>query len=122
MIGLNERERIALIILGAIACAGLGVLAWQQRRPAITVVPGSPPPYAQWDAALTTAKRIDLNRASAEELERLPRIGPGLAQRIVAYRQAHGPFTEPDELLAVDGIGRQTLQAMREYVTIEPSS
>jgi len=48
---------------------------------------------------------LDLNSATAEELQTLPGIGPAKARAIVAYREAHGPFANVDALLAVPGIG-----------------
>ncbi|RLC89495.1 MAG: competence protein ComEA, partial [Chloroflexi bacterium] len=48
---------------------------------------------------------VDLNAATPEELRTLPGIGPQLAQRIVAYREEHGPFFLPQEITAVPGIG-----------------
>ena len=56
---------------------------------------------------------INVNTASAEELERLPGIGPALAERIVSHRQAHGPFASLDDLTDVPGIGRAKLEALR---------
>ena len=60
---------------------------------------------------------IDLNRASADELDQLPGIGPSTAQAIVAYRDQHGPFGSVDDLLDVRGIGPAKLDAIRELVT-----
>ena len=76
-------------------------------------------PAAQWDAQIQRARRVRLNDATAEELERLPEIGPSTAKRIVDYRQAHGPFRRVEELEAVPGIGLKTLEAMRDYLTVE---
>ncbi len=59
---------------------------------------------------------IDVDAASAEELERLPGIGPALAARIVAERVARGPFGGPDGLLRVPGIGPKTLARIRAYL------
>ena len=115
---LTEKERLVLVGLGTLALVGFGVLIWQQRRAPIGVEPGPTPPSAQWDASLTEAKQIDLNRASAEELERLPQIGPELSQRIVEYRHAHGPFSTPQELQKIPGIGQKTFDALKEYVTV----
>jgi competence protein ComEA len=60
---------------------------------------------------------IDVNAASAAELERLPRVGPALAQRIVAWRERHGPFGGPDDLRHVRGIGPSTVRLLLPLVT-----
>ncbi|MEN6545211.1 MAG: helix-hairpin-helix domain-containing protein, partial [Armatimonadia bacterium] len=52
---------------------------------------------------------VSLNRATKAQLEALPSIGPGLAQRILYYRYEHGPFRSVDDLLQVEGIGRDRL-------------
>jgi competence protein ComEA len=62
--------------------------------------------------------RVDLNRASAAELETLPGIGPVLAQRIVSHREDHGPFSAPGDLRAVAGIGERTFQTLAELVVV----
>ncbi|HKW51255.1 MAG TPA: helix-hairpin-helix domain-containing protein [Candidatus Eisenbacteria bacterium] len=61
--------------------------------------------------------RIDLDRATARELERLPGIGPGLAARILADRAERGPYRTPDALLRVKGIGPRTLERIRPYLS-----
>jgi competence protein ComEA len=62
---------------------------------------------------------LNVNRASAEELTQLPGIGPVLAERIVAFREAHGPFRTVDDLLAVPGIGPKTLAGFRDLITVD---
>lgn len=61
---------------------------------------------------------LDLNRATAAELEKLPGIGPVLAARIVAWRETHGPFKSVEDLLAIPGIGPKTLEGLRDKVTV----
>ncbi len=63
---------------------------------------------------------LDLNAASAEELERLPGIGAVLAERIVQYRAENGAFQSAEELLEVTGIGEKLLSEIRERIMIRP--
>lgn len=62
--------------------------------------------------------RIDLNTATAADLETLPGVGPVLAARILDYRAAYGPFRAVEELLNVSGIGEKKLEAIRSLVTV----
>ena len=62
---------------------------------------------------------IDLNRAGAVELDRLPGVGPVLAGRIVLQRRRFGPFHEVDELLAVRGVGPRLLERIRPWATVQ---
>lgn len=61
---------------------------------------------------------LHLNLASAADLEAVPGIGPTLAGRIVAYRQANGPFAQVEDLLNVSGIGEKTLAKLRPYLLV----
>lgn len=61
---------------------------------------------------------VDLNTADAALLETLPRIGPALAERIIAWRDENGRFTSVEDLLAVPGIGDTMLESLRELVTV----
>ncbi|MBI1845712.1 MAG: helix-hairpin-helix domain-containing protein [Candidatus Rokubacteria bacterium] len=64
---------------------------------------------------------VDLNRASAEELTRLPGVGPALAARIVEARESDGPFAAVDDLRRVRGLGRSRLERLRALVTTGPA-
>ena len=68
--------------------------------------------------SLVENEYIDLNTASAAELERLPGIGAGRAQTIVTYREEHGPFRTVDDLSHVTGIGSKILEQLRPYATV----
>ena len=69
--------------------------------------------------SLSDDGRLNVNLASAEELQVLPRIGPALSQRIVDYRQTEGPFVSVEDLDNVSGIGPATLDQFRDFVTIQ---
>jgi len=62
---------------------------------------------------------LNLNTATAADLEVLPRVGPGLAGRIVAFRQKYGPFPAVDSLIRVPGIGQATLARLRDKLRVD---
>ena len=61
---------------------------------------------------------LDLNTADAAALDLLPGIGETLAGRIVAYREEHGPFAAPEEIMKVEGIGEGTYADLRDLITV----
>jgi competence protein ComEA len=81
------------------------------------VIPAQAAAVASGDAS-PTASLIDINTASAAILDTLPGIGETLSQRIVEYREIHGPFTSVDDLLEVEGISESTLDGIRDLVTL----
>ena len=81
-----------------------------QPQPARTLTPAG--------SAQKGSTPVNINTATAEELQTLPRIGPAMAQRIIAWREAHGGFHSVDELDAVPGIGPSMLENLRPLVTV----
>lgn len=65
-----------------------------------------------------TTDRVNLNAASAADLQELPGIGPALAERIVAHRTEHGPFRTVEDLKKVAGIGPKTFERLKDLVTV----
>jgi competence protein ComEA len=61
---------------------------------------------------------VDLNRATAEQLDTLPGVGPATAAAILAYREESGPFRSVDDLIEVHGIGDAKLEALRDLVVV----
>lgn len=80
-----------------------------------SVLPGSAP-------AAVGAIRVDLNTASAGELDLLPRIGPALAARIIEDRAANGPYNSIDDLQRVSGIGPKTVERLRPVAEVSVTS
>lgn len=78
------------------------------------------------DAALAKKKPpahpINLNSASAAELQQVPGIGPSTADKILEMRKSYGAFKSVDDLLAIKGIGPKRLEKMRKYLTVGKSS
>ena len=64
---------------------------------------------------------IDLNAASAQELQELPGIGPAMARRIVDFRQKSGPFRRVEDLLVIKGITNLGLEKIRPFVKVNAS-
>ncbi len=62
--------------------------------------------------------KLDINRASAEELAELPGIGPVLAERIIRYQQSAGAFKNLSQILEVKGIGKVRLERIREIISL----
>lgn len=111
-------------ILCGLGAAGLILLLVAPRRgQPIELLPA--PTYAQTnaEAALpsveaTSTFPININTAAAADLDQLPGIGPSLAQSIIAYRDANGPFETLEELMQVPGIGPRTFEAIKPFITL----
>jgi len=122
-------ERRALVLLLALAVLGHAVRLVVSRPGAapgeVELVQGLPgqSPLAHKDSTIALARpldpgeRIDLDRAGAAEVARLPRVGPGLAKRIIAERDAGGPFGSLAGLDRVPGVGAVVLAAVQDHVT-----
>lgn len=121
-----DDKRAALLLL-LLAAAGLLVRfwGWSPAAPGAVAYHAAGPGESRDSVAARSARlarplrrgeKIDVDRAPAEELARLPRVGPALAARIVADREANGPFGSLNALDRVSGIGPGTLQMLRPHV------
>jgi competence protein ComEA len=122
----DRRGAVVLLVLAAagyaVRCLGGG----PSTAPGEVAYRAAPSPRPSLDSLSARAERlsrplgkderIDVDQASAEELVRLPRIGPGLALRIVADRERHGPFGDLEALERVPGIGPTVLSAVARHV------
>ena len=138
----------SLLLKSTLLVRTLVVLAWLQgsqepqagpepSRPAAQVLqaPGTvmpapsppeavkrPPPHTRRLSASPSSTPhvglLDVNRASREQLEALPGIGPVLAQRIVDWRRAHGAFRKIEDLLEIKGIGAKKLERVQTLIAV----
>ncbi len=118
-----KKAALSLLVAGLIFAAGLiGFYLGRQEsrdpvilsKPTKQTVPSLPPTTDETEPA----GPININTATAEELESLPGIGPVIAQRIVEYREANGPFQTVSQLTMVSGIGISTLEELMELITV----
>ena len=65
------------------------------------------------------AAKININKASAEELTQLQGVGPKYAAKIVEYREQNGPFASPEDLMKIPGIGPATFEKNKELIVVE---
>lgn len=126
----------SLLIKGAMLAGTVGAVLWMgwpappdpmprptaSSQPVLSAVgasaadraPGPPSP-----PRVNAAAKLDLNRASADELQTLPGIGAVLAGRVVEWRAKHGSFRNVEQLREVKGIGRKTLERVRPLVVVD---
>ncbi len=115
-----KKAALALLLAGLVFGAGLiGFYLGRRQSPDPVILSRPPAQIIQTEpsASISTGP-VNINTASAEELETLPHIGPVIAQRIVEYRQQHGPFQTISELTLVSGIGINTLEELLELITV----
>lgn len=129
---MKERKIALVLLMLTLTFLGfcVGLFVGKQREPAsVTIYTAKTPTAATSETAEPSASesvrsdsyvngRLDINRASVEELTTLPGIGPSLAQRIVDYREQNGSFSSVEELCNVNGIGEKRLNAILEYITV----
>jgi len=87
---------------------------------ALAVVLGalSHPPAVLAEDAPDTAKKVNINQASATQIAYLPRIGAKAADRIIEYRKAHGSFGRAEELMEVKGVGERRYAELKPYIAL----
>jgi competence protein ComEA len=129
---LTPAERRGALVVVLLLAIGASRDLWRAARPVpgpdavpiLTTAAASPVDsthargLADAEPVARPPRILDLNTASAGELDALPGIGPVLAARIIAHRQRHGPFRRREELLAVRGIGPRLLARLGPRVRV----
>lgn len=92
----------------------IGMIFWENRLYDHKITTHA---YTQLPAA-SEAYLININTASHQELQDLPKIGAVLAQEIITFRETQGEFSTKEELMQVKGIGKATYEAIAELITV----
>ena len=121
--GLLDEADPSRINLAAPLTDGVSLIIPSQAGPEELALPetGSAPSATTRSGAAVEPGLLDINIATVEEFENLPEIGPVIAQRIVEYRQANGPFTTLEAIQNVNGIGPVTFERIRPFITLSNS-
>ncbi len=116
---------VAFLILAII----VGSAFWGLRRFKPALFLGRPDLIAVPNEELPTERKqspsekkpelLNINNASAKELQSLPSIGENMAKRIIEFREVHGRFASVQELTEVKGIGEKTLEKLRPFISVE---
>ncbi len=129
----TRRDRIAIAVFGVLILAGWGMrwhlhnsdpddnirlLRGAVQPPALSSAPDSLSSLSPSPGVPADSLRIDLNTATAAELEALPLIGPAKAAAIVKWREENGPFAQPADIMKVRGIGPKIYEGVKQYIIV----
>lgn len=136
LISFTDNEKRILLLLAVGFMIGIGIAAYQgfradldlteyngqyQQQDTVFIERSERIPEADTNdvppLTLLAPNSINVNTATKEELTLLPGIGDVYAERIILYREDHGPFTAPEELLQISGIGERRLEQIKPYIT-----
>lgn len=110
-----------LSMLRTVMSVALVVLTLGIAAPALTAFGSQDAPTRQAPKPIPAdVPAVNLNSATAAELEKLPGVGPATAARIVEYRQKNGAFKKIEDLMNVRGIGEKTFLTLKPLITVAP--
>lgn len=113
MIRFTKDEKIALLFLAAALFIGTTVLYHKKLAPRAYQI-------IEFDEKeIEESKKVNINKATEEELVEIKHIGPALARRIITYRDKYGPFKKTEDIKSIKGIGEKTYEKIRKGITLE---
>ncbi len=113
----NELERSADQIISGTDNAQLKMLSGEEQSDADSQ--SGHEPEEMTNTSNSDAIQVNINTATADELDELPGIGPSKARAIVEYRLQHGDFTSIESVTSVKGIGEKTFENFKKFITIQ---
>ena len=120
MLDLERTELVIITVLVLALLAGIGVAAYRAAVPAtgIGVKQFDPGRYRE-ELPLSAAPTVNINKADAVELARLPGVGAALAARIIRYREDNGLFLSAADIRKVKGIGGHLYEKIKDRISTE---
>ena len=130
MLGYTRNETGVLLFLVFSFIVGIGVWAYRQYWKSLPIisedVTGEERILNEQESekeiypkeTKNSGQLISINKATQEELEQLPGVGPVTATRIIAYREQHEGFSTIDELMEIKGIGQKTVEKLKPYIEL----
>ena len=114
---MKKQGLILIAITVAFFCLLIGVFLGRSSNKAYIQIQDVQNAPTQPTESLVPVK-IDINTATAQQLQLLPGIREVLAQRIIDYRETHGAFKSVEELMNVSGIGEKKFEDVKEFITV----
>lgn len=116
---MNPKERLVLLFLTMSLFVGLVISLYHKYRTrkemqAIAIE------FSRPETTFTPVMRlVNINQAAIEDLDRLPGIGPALAQRIIDFRTKQGMFKKKEDIMRISGIGKKKFEALKDKISVE---
>jgi comEA protein len=114
----SEQRVVLFLIASALIASAILIITHIQREKALSKIDVVHSAFEIYSEEIIPEK-ININTASLEELETLPRIGPVIANRIIEYRKTYGKFQSIEEITKVKGIGKKTFEKIKKMITIK---
>ena len=113
----NQMKRLTILV----ALVALTFSSCATHRDVSSVNSSQKPPVEQTSISQSEPKKpcVNLNAATVEELKELPGIGDVMARRVIDYRERHGRFRRPEEIIIVEGFSEKKYHAIAEMICVE---